>query len=250
MDGKLITTKRNIMFAKWFETLVLILIMLSSVLLCADTPLLNPNSWLTITFKAVDQVFVALFILEAMIKIFAMGFFYNHHPGISGYIMNAWNFLDFFVVLTSIIDFGFSFEQDVDTTTLRSLKALRAIRALRPLRMISRNEGLKVVVNALLASIPAMTNVLMVCLLFLLIFAIMGVNFFKGAFYHCVGIQEETIETLDTSFDCINLGGIWENWRANFDNVFHAMLTLFEMMTTEGWLDVMHHAMNMRGIGL
>jgi hypothetical protein len=30
-----------------------------------------------------------------------------------------------------------------------------------------------------------MTNVLLVCSLFILIFAIMGVNFFKGTFYSC-----------------------------------------------------------------
>ena len=51
--------------------------------------------------------------------------------------------------------------------------------------MVSRNPELKVVVNALFASVPAMTNVLIVVMLFLLIFAIMGVNFYKGTFYSC-----------------------------------------------------------------
>ena len=37
---------------------------------------------------------------------------------------------------------------------LKSLKALRALRALRPLRMVSRNEGLKIVVNALFEAVP------------------------------------------------------------------------------------------------
>ena len=49
--------------------------------------------------------------------------------------------------------------------------------------MISRNEGLRIVVNALFSAVPAMTNVVIVVLLFLIIFAIMGVNFFKGTFY-------------------------------------------------------------------
>jgi hypothetical protein len=30
------------------------------------------------------------------------------------------------------------------------------------------------------------------------------------------------------------MGGEWENSRANFDNTINAMLTLFEMITTEG----------------
>jgi hypothetical protein len=51
--------------------------------------------------------------------------------------------------------------------------------------MISRNEGMRLVVNALFASIPSMSNVLIVCLLFILIFASTGISFFAGAFYHC-----------------------------------------------------------------
>ena len=125
-----------------------------------------------------------LFLAEAILKIIAYGFFYNSFPNISAYITNPWNILDFLVVLSSLIDFGFSLSySSIDTTSLKSLKALRAIRALRPLRMISRNEGLRIVVNSLLSSIPAMSNVLLVCLIILLIFAIMGVNFFKGRYF-------------------------------------------------------------------
>jgi hypothetical protein len=46
--------------------------------------------------------------------------------------------------------------------------------------MISRNQGMKLIVNALLSSLPSMTNVTIVCCLFILIFAIIGVNSFKG----------------------------------------------------------------------
>ena len=78
--------------------------------------------------------------------------------------MNGWNILDFVVVSASLLDL-FVYIQNtdsVDTEQLKSLKALRALRALRPLRMISRNEGMRLVVNALFASIPSMTNVLIV----------------------------------------------------------------------------------------
>lgn len=70
-------------------------------------------------------------------------------------------------------------------SALRSLKSLRALRALWPLWMVSRNEGLKLVVNALLSALPAMFNVILVCGLFVLIFAILGVGFFKGTFFKC-----------------------------------------------------------------
>jgi hypothetical protein len=46
--------------------------------------------------------------------------------------------------------------------------------------MVSKDPGMKLVVNALIASLPSMVNVLAVCILIILIFAVMGVNFFKG----------------------------------------------------------------------
>jgi Na+/alanine symporter len=96
------------------------------------------------------------------------------------YIRQTWNMLDFIVVVASVTDFYIFISGKSSGGALKSLKALRALRALRPLRVIARNEGLRLVVNALLSSIPAMTNVILVCFLFLLIFAIMGINFFKG----------------------------------------------------------------------
>lgn len=41
----------------------------------------------------------------------------------------------------------------------------------------------KVVVNALVQAIPSIFNVLLVCLIFWLIFAIMGVQMFAGKYY-------------------------------------------------------------------
>ena len=111
--------------------------------------------------------------------------------------------------------------------SLKSLKALRALRALRPLRMVSKNEGMKLVVGALMGSLPSIGNVLVVCMLLLLILAIVGVNLFKGTFYRCFGLTYEQELEVITKDDCIASGGEWMNQNINFDNVFNAMMTLF-----------------------
>ena len=36
------------------------------------------------------------------------------------------------------------------------------------------------------------------------------------------------------------MGGTWYHPPENFDNTITGFMTLFEMMSTEGWLDVMH----------
>ena len=58
------------------------------------------------------------------------------------------------------------------------------------------------------------------------------------------------MNTINDKEDCINFGGQWINKDSNFDNIFTASLTLFEMMTTEGWLDVMYSGIDARGINL
>mmetsp|Transcript_75812 Transcript_75812/g.164111 ORF Transcript_75812/g.164111 Transcript_75812/m.164111 type:complete len:115 (-) Transcript_75812:70-414(-) len=113
-----------------------------------------------------------------VVKMIAMGVFWEDDRNELAYFSDGWNILDFFIVMVSIIDFLIT-----DSTKLKALKALRAFRALRPLRMISRNEGLKLIVDALLTAIPALGNVLMVCSLFIFVFAIVGINIFGGKFW-------------------------------------------------------------------
>lgn len=80
-----------------------------------------------------------------------------------------------------------------ENENLKVLRSLRTLRALRPLRAISRWQGMRIVVNALMYAIPSIFNVLLVCLVFWLIFSIMGVQFFSGKFYKCVDEFDEIL---------------------------------------------------------
>lgn len=154
-----------------FEYAIIALICLSSITLALDSPTLDPESTMKKILNVLDTIFVVLFALEAMAKICVYGFLLN---GKSSYLRNPWNILDFIIVVVGIILFIWK-----DTEQLTSLRGLRVLRALRPIRVASRNEGMKVVVNALIQSIPPICNVLLVCLLFFLIFGILGVNLLK-----------------------------------------------------------------------
>ena len=63
----------------------------------------------------------------------------------------------------------------------------------------------------------------------------------KGKFYYCdmTNIPEYNHAEIGTKWDCIDYGGEWLNKPGNFDSVSDAMLTLFGMSSTEGWLEVM-----------
>lgn len=124
---------------------------------------------------------------------------------------------------------------------------------------------MKRVVNALLSSIPSILNIVLVCVLFFMIFAILGVFQFKGRFYSCdmSSFSPELLDSLDMTYgfstlsykqmfsseNCTFYGGEWKNSGANFDNVLKGMMSLFEMSTTEGWVELMFQGIDATEIG-
>lgn len=125
-----------------------------------------------------------LFVGEFVIKIVVMGFYWGDRT----YLRDPWNILDFVIVFFSVVTWLLEAYATGDVSFLRGFRALRA---LRPLRVVSKNEGIKTVVNALLESIPALINVLLIVILFLMVFGILGIQLFKGQLGVCNDGAEE-----------------------------------------------------------
>ena len=94
----------------------------------------------------------------------------------------------------------------------------------------------QVVVNALIKAIPSIFNVLLVCLVFWLIFGIVGVQFFAGKFHKCVDeygvrVNRTIIQTRGDCYAYNASGYTWENSQINFDNVLNAYLALFQVVS-------------------
>jgi hypothetical protein len=113
--------------------------------------------------------------VEAIIKTIAYGFIMDKNS----YLRETWNVLDFFIVVTSMLDLASS------SINLPAIKILRLLRTLRPLRFISHNTGMKTIVSALIQSIGHIVNVVIVVMIVWLMFAILGVSLFSGKFFHC-----------------------------------------------------------------
>ncbi|GLC39690.1 Caveolin-2 [Pleodorina starrii] len=263
-----------------FESAMLIFIAASSVALALDAPSVEPTSRLSTALRVMDYVFTAVFTVEAGLKIVTFGFAFT---GPHAYVRSGWNVLDLVIVcvgwallIVQEVEVGL----DKDSSNLHMLRVLRTLRALRPLRAASRYEGLRVVVNALFAVLPAMANVALVCLLFYVVFAILAVNLFKGKLYNCIDAdsgeridpfyvlpygQELTRSWCEAGSRTITHSAYhsaanitmpeysiqtqWIKPRANFDNVGIAMLTLFNVATLELWLDIAFSAVDATGVG-
>ncbi len=62
---------------------------------------------------------------------------------------------------------------------------MKLLRVLRPLKMVNRVPALKAVFDCVLTSLKNVANILIVYNLFLLIFAMVGVQLFNGKFFAC-----------------------------------------------------------------
>lgn len=200
------------------------LIIASSVQLVLENPLSDPKSPLARNLFFTDIAFSTIFILEAAIKIIAHGFILN---GKKSYLLSTWNQIDFVIVLISIFSMSLQVE-------LQIVKLIRLLRVLRPLRIISRNDGLKISIKALVMSVPNIINVAVISSLFFLIFGIIGVNYYKGSYYSCRQIRELPA-SVEHKWDCLDMGGNWLNNPTNFDRLSEAMMSMFTISSTVGW---------------
>lgn len=92
---------------------------------------------------------------------------------------------------------------------------------------------MRIVVNALMYAIPSIFNVLLVCLVFWLIFSIMGVQFFGGKFFKCVD-DEGLILEIDVVNDraaCFAMNYTWINSKITFDHVGMGYLALLQVVS-------------------
>ncbi|KAG8191415.1 hypothetical protein JTE90_010589 [Oedothorax gibbosus] len=223
---------------KYFETVIITMIMISSLALAAEDVNLKYRPTLEMCLTYMDKVFTVLFFFEMLLKWVALGF--------RKYFQNAWCWLDFVIVLVSVINLVAT---EIGGGNIQAFKTMRTLRALRPLRALSRFQGMRVVVNALVQAIPAICNVLLVCLIFWLIFAIMGVQLFGGKYFYCTdGEQRMNVSYVNNRDECKAKNLTWHNPRINFDNVLNAYLALFQVATFKGWMDIMYSAVDTRQV--
>uniref|UniRef100_A0A8C3LEL3 Sodium channel protein n=1 Tax=Chrysolophus pictus TaxID=9089 RepID=A0A8C3LEL3_CHRPC len=229
----------------WFETFIVFMILLSSGALAFEDIYIEQRKTIKTMLEYADKVFTYIFILEMLLKWVAYGF--------QTYFTNAWCWLDFLIVDVSLVSLT---ANALGYSELGAIKSLRTLRALRPLRALSRFEGMRVVVNALLGAIPSIMNVLLVCLIFWLIFSIMGVNLFAGKFYYCVNTTTDErfdISQINNYSQCEELiknneTARWKNVKVNFDNVGLGYLSLLQVATFKGWMDIMYAAVDSRNV--
>ena len=107
---------------------------------------------------------LAIFVLEALLKMVASS------PRVVGYFRDGWNVFDFLVVALALIP-----------VTGQFATIARLVRLLRVMRLVSTIKDLRVIVTALVSSIPSVGHVIMLMGIIVYIYAIIGYSLVQRA---------------------------------------------------------------------
>ncbi|XP_045542525.1 voltage-dependent calcium channel type A subunit alpha-1 isoform X19 [Papilio machaon] len=239
-----------------FEYAVLLTIIANCVVLALEEHL--PNGDKTILAQNLEKTeayFLGIFCVEASLKILALGFVL--HRG--SYLRNIWNIMDFFVVVTGSMTIFAEYNVDVD------LRMLRSFRVLRPLKLVSRIPSLQVVLKSIIKAMAPLLQIGLLVLFAIVIFAIIGLEFYSGALHKtCYSLEDineivnegesptpcnadnETVAPPGANVCEADKSTCLEKWEGpnrgitSFDNIGFAMLTVFQCITMEGWTSILY----------
>lgn len=170
----------------WFMRVIISLILINAIIVGLETYrglYEGYSAW----FYYADRILLWLFTIEIALRLIAS-------KPLSSYFKDSWNLFDLFIVLSGHLFVGAHF-----------VTVLRILRVLRLLRAISVIPSLKKIVNALLLTIPALGNIMLLLGLLFYIFAVIGTSLFG------------------------------QHMPEYFGTLHHTLITLFQVVTLESW---------------
>uniref|UniRef100_A0A669AY07 Voltage-dependent T-type calcium channel subunit alpha-1H n=1 Tax=Oreochromis niloticus TaxID=8128 RepID=A0A669AY07_ORENI len=224
-----------------FDHIVLVFIFLNCITIALERPDIKNDSTERHFLSVSNYIFTVIFLAEMAIKVVALGFCF----GKQSYLQSSWNILDGVLVFVSLIDILVYLAYHGENKILGILRVLRLLRTLRPLRVISRAPGLKLVVETLITSLRPIGNIVLICCAFFIIFGILGVQLFKGKFYHCDG---QDTRNITNKSDCVQANYRWIRKKYNFDNLIQALMSLFVLSCKDGWVTIMYDGLDAVGV--
>lgn len=246
-----------------FSAFIYLAIVAMVILACYTTPLYQQNyfrnhgfthwSW----FMWSDIGFAALFTVEAAIKVIADGFFWTPNA----YYRSSWGFIDGIVLLTLWVNVVTSLYDPGGGS-----RAVGAFKALRALRLLNVSDSARDTFHSvIILGGWKVISAAFVSISLLIPFAIYGVNLFAGKMWYC-SEQNGNGNPINVPLPIYNLTDCigefyytaynWEfpaprhirnNWYS-FDSFPDALFLLFQIVSQEGWVEVMWSGQSITGV--
>lgn len=209
------------------------------------------GSW----FDVAEAAFGLTLLVEFLIKIVADGFLFTPNAYMRS-IWNAWDLLILAGVLVNLTT-GLIFIGGLSRLT-RSLKALRALRLITLIdRMRSAFQYL------IFSGAIRILDAALLAILYMIPYAVWGLNIFNGLLNECNDSNANGLSDCTNEFSTNPLLGdsfgylvprVWDNpapsTTFSFDTFRSSLLILFEIVSLEGWVDVMSVATSATGRNL
>lgn len=204
-------------------------------------------SWFSITEISLS----IFFFIEFGVKVIADGLLFTPNA----YMLSVWNALDLFVLVTLIVNV---------TTELIVIGGIsrftRALKAFRALRLINLSSLMRDTFHAvMIAGAGRILDASVLAILYIIPYAVWGQNLFAGLLYSC----NDGGDGISSKADCYGeysaspsqwnflAPRVWANPTEgtvySFDDFKSSLLILFEIVSLEGWIDVMTAAMSIAG---
>ncbi len=201
---------KSIRDSKWFDYFIMAVIVFAGIVVGFQT-----DEYLVAThgtlLERIDTVILAIFVIEALIKIIAEG----SQPW--RYFMNSWNIFDFSIVAFSFVEIvmqsGARFAAVL--RLFRLARLMRIFRVMRVFRLVTMFQELQFLVETILKSVTSISYVGVLLMLLFYIYGTMGVFLFG------------------------------ENDPNRFGDLPTAMVNLFQVITLDNWIN--HLYTNMYG---
>ncbi|KAF7647451.1 hypothetical protein LDENG_00172210 [Lucifuga dentata] len=174
---------------------------------CCASEHYNQPEWLTQVQDIANKVLLSLFTVEMLLKMYSLG--------LAHYFVAFFNRFDCFVVCGGIVE---TILVELDIMPPLGISVLRCVRLLRIFKVTRHWTALSNLVASLLNSMKSIASLLLLLFLFLIIFALLGMQLFGGKFNF-----DET-----------------QTKRSTFDAFPQALLTCFQILTGEDWNVVMY----------
>merc|ERR550539_1692640 len=169
---------------------------------------------LNYALKVFNYFFTSVFILEAAMKISALG--------CGRYMSDRWNQLDVAIVILSVV--GIVLEElksDIMPINPTIMRVMRVLRIARVLKLLKMAKGIRALLDTVMQALPQVGNLGLLFFLLFFIFAALGVEMFGRL--EC-----------DDHHPCQGLGE-----HAHFRSFGMAFLTLFRIATGDNWNGIM-----------
>jgi len=216
-----------------FKVISYILTVVNNVSLTFYTPQTDPNSFAYYTAKLLDIVTTAFFCFEIAGKIIGYGLVTN---GAQSFLLSATNIIDLLSSLSGIVLYGYRNKDD------EFAKILCLFQTLRVFRWLSITEGFRRRIQALVIGFHKISQTIGICALYILIFGCIAVYLYKGKSFYCNTENGEESDNIETIYDCLNMGRIWEDRDIGYNNILQSCLTLLELFTGKTWVNTLEQA--------